>query len=627
MRLISPYGCLVPAFLLFTASLGLTQSPEDTRRVITLDSPQLVKSASSAFFSELTTQEFRFVTSANKTFQVSSAYSAEMPFNGTRYLYFTTGGNLSITHREGLPFTLHSVDLAGVRSSQSVVFRAKLLDGSQSSITFAPDQVQDGTGPEADFQTFSFPQYWGQVREIVMETFPSGSSTCYLDNLDVTVHGTETPVPLLPAPLIYNIDWNDSPHEVDQPTAVGGQDAPTYINFGQLMVRQRIGPMTDRPLEMRQDVDIYDQFSLACGHNAERYVIEFDVVHMGNGRLTLFLDGVSLEFWGTGNVSMTGWDSGDVAFNGTYEARKISRVRVDYNIRVGLASLFIDGTELGSVALTGSLTSQDLKKIRFSVGGQEPVGLDNLQVSAHAPSSLTALSDGVSAFNVAAGTSTMVPVVLLNTGDEELTVTEVVKSSAFITIDASFPLTIPAGGQVTVPVTMNALLPQWNYGDLVFLSTAGRAILSTLIYGLVENPPAPVFRTHPVSVLQASDGSFTLNANFGMNASSFEWFFNDEFVTSTNFPRFESVIHAQALVGKSGTYRVEAVLADNSRVVSESAEVSFYTPDLLSQRSARIGEEVVLSIPTEGAGLSLEWTLNGETLTEDALACGWKGTA
>jgi hypothetical protein len=619
MRAPLPLGCFVPVILLFSVATGLSQTVESERRVITFDPPQLSNPGDSFFLKEFTTQEFRFSMGADhKTFQVGSAYSAQMPFNGTSYLYFTTNGSLAITHREGLPFTPHTVDVAEKSGSQSVTFSATFLDGSQASITFTLDQVQDGTGPEADFQTFSFPQYWGQVREIVMETSSPGSSTCYLDNLDVTVHGIETPVPLLPAPLIYDIDWNGSPHVVDQPTAVGGQDAPAIVNFGQMFVRQRIGPMTDRPLEMRRDVDVYDQFTLACGYNADRYMIEFDVVHLGDGGLTLFLDATTLEFWGSGSARMSKHNSLENAFSATYQARKISRVRVDYDIAHGLVSLFIDGRELGSTELKGNLTLEDLKRIRFSVAGEDVVGLDNLQVSAYAPSSLMALSASVLASNLVAGGSEMVPVVLVNSGSEELTVTEVVQTSPFITVDASFPLTIPAGGRVTVPVTMNSLLPGGNGGYLVFLSTAGRAVLTTAVQGEAGNLPAPVFRNHPLSVLQQSGGNFSLEASFGMTASSYEWFRNDEFVTSTTTPRFSSSVHAQSLPDKTGSYRVEAVLADETRVVSESAEVSFYTLDLLPQRSARIGDEVILTIPTEGAGLSLEWTFNGETLTQDS---------
>ena len=108
------------------------------------------------------------------------------PDNGTAYLQAAFTQSLMFSSTNGLLFGLVSVDLAEystvVPDAVTVRFVGYRLDGTVVSTNLTTDGVIDGTGPIADFQTFSFgPEFSGLTR---VETPTYGWS---LDNLYLSI--------------------------------------------------------------------------------------------------------------------------------------------------------------------------------------------------------------------------------------------------------------------------------------------------------------------------------------------------------------------------------------------------------------------------------------------------------
>jgi len=107
------------------------------------------------------------------------------PENGTAYLQALVGDSLQFYPLDGSTFGLVSVDLAEystVFTSPTVTFNGFKADGTTVSKTFTLDGVIDGTGPAADFQTFSFGSEFANLVRVEVPT--QGYS---LDNLVVAV--------------------------------------------------------------------------------------------------------------------------------------------------------------------------------------------------------------------------------------------------------------------------------------------------------------------------------------------------------------------------------------------------------------------------------------------------------
>jgi hypothetical protein len=90
--------------------------------------------------------------------------------NGTTCVIVPTyRGPLAIRHAEGHLFSLRSVDLAeystSFQSPQTITFVGTKGNGTTVRQSFVTDGIIDGTGPVADFQTFTFPaQFSGLVK-------------------------------------------------------------------------------------------------------------------------------------------------------------------------------------------------------------------------------------------------------------------------------------------------------------------------------------------------------------------------------------------------------------------------------------------------------------------------------
>lgn len=109
----------------------------------------------------------------------------QVPENGTTYLQAGLSSTLMFSLTNGGTFSLQSVDLAEystvVPNAVTVQFIGYHLDGSTMTASFTTDGIIDGTGPLADFQTFTF-RGWTGLTRVEIPTY--GWS---LDNLVIAV--------------------------------------------------------------------------------------------------------------------------------------------------------------------------------------------------------------------------------------------------------------------------------------------------------------------------------------------------------------------------------------------------------------------------------------------------------
>jgi hypothetical protein len=109
------------------------------------------------------------------------------PASGSGFLRADAASSLSFVFTNGTLFDLNSVDLAeystvavALYGVQTVHFVGYHTDGSTIETDLTPDGIIDGTGPLADFQTFTFTG-WNNLTRVDIPTY--GWS---LDNLVVT---------------------------------------------------------------------------------------------------------------------------------------------------------------------------------------------------------------------------------------------------------------------------------------------------------------------------------------------------------------------------------------------------------------------------------------------------------
>lgn len=148
-------------FLLLTCCVGSYAA------VVTFDEPFTPFSGAGQ---STTTQGFEFDFGADNTAQIfvggGVSCSPDCPLNGTRILQsFDSGLHTAVTmsRSDGRPFNLRQFDAA--ESHVGLDFEATQIDvigtrmgGSTVLASFVLDQVNDGSGPLLDFQTFVVPR-------------------------------------------------------------------------------------------------------------------------------------------------------------------------------------------------------------------------------------------------------------------------------------------------------------------------------------------------------------------------------------------------------------------------------------------------------------------------------------
>ena len=120
--------------------------------------------------------------------QDSGAFSGS-PDNGSTWMQSLAEpmqAPLTITNLSGVPFALHSVDLAEYSTAfaapRTIPFIGYKSDGSIVTTSFITDGIIDGTGPLADFETFIFNTDFTDLNRVVVDTYLYS-----MDNLGVRV--------------------------------------------------------------------------------------------------------------------------------------------------------------------------------------------------------------------------------------------------------------------------------------------------------------------------------------------------------------------------------------------------------------------------------------------------------
>ncbi|RYD44226.1 MAG: hypothetical protein EOP83_31360, partial [Verrucomicrobiaceae bacterium] len=332
-------------------------------------------------------EEQNFRLSSNDAI-VIEAPDSNLPSNGTNHVRSSLSeANITVQHREGLPFDLASLDLAEYStvfpSPKSVTFTGYKVGGGTVSHTVVTDGVIDGTGPLNDFQTFAFPASFTNLSKVVANMY-----LFRLDNIAVVVDGQETPPPPPPAPpLIYDVTWDAPIHTVGQVTAVGGAYSPTTINFGTPTVRQQLGTMAGPALEFKGTG--YQQLQFKAKQYARAYRVEFDAYLDLPVEFSVLFDGYApiqrVDFKEDGTIGLFQSGIGSISSIGSYPQRETMQVAIDVDMIGKTWAIFVNG-ERKHLGPFGTADG-DLLTIRLHESGSTTgfAGLDNVRIFAYDP--------------------------------------------------------------------------------------------------------------------------------------------------------------------------------------------------------------------------------------------------
>jgi subtilisin family serine protease len=457
-------------------------------RIITFDTPHFLGGQGS-YNPYMEEQNMRIGSSGGV--YVQGAYTTGYPNNGTYYVH-PSSNNFTISHREGLPFTILALDLSEYSTVYAnpltVVFTGYKVDGSTVTQSFRTDGIIDGTGPLTDFQTFSFNASFTNLTKVVANT-----SLLMADNLAVIVEGQETTPPAPPEPpLVYDVTWDAPIHRVDQLTAVGGPFAPTSINFGNPMVRSQIGTMAGPAMEFNGSG--YQQVRFSMANGAEAYRLEFDF-HMDlPGDFVVILDGPggiqSLTFTTDGMISASHSYLPSPGTIGTYPLRKTARIAVDVDMLEPAWEVFVNG--ISQYRGPFDVSKGDLSAIRFHESGNATgrAGVDNVRIFAYGAGStlpdgprLTVSPQSLSFPALAVGGSQTWYLTLSNRGSDSLEIESITTTGGHFRLSGNHSVNLLPGGTFSVPVEFR---PQ-AIGSL------------TGSLGIVSNDPANPLFSVPLS--------------------------------------------------------------------------------------------------------------------------------
>lgn len=101
--------------------------------------------------------------------------TANRPNNGTTHLVLLSGDSCKITSADGAHFDALQIDLAEYSivfaSPQTTMFTGRKAGGGTVTVSFTTDGVIDGTGSQADFQTFTFPDTFRDLVSLETDDF------------------------------------------------------------------------------------------------------------------------------------------------------------------------------------------------------------------------------------------------------------------------------------------------------------------------------------------------------------------------------------------------------------------------------------------------------------------------
>jgi subtilisin family serine protease len=407
-------------------------------------------------------EEQNFVVGTDGGIYVQSSYTASYPNNGSYYARSITGeSNLTVRHRENLPFTMLAVDLSEYASgypAKTVTFVGHKVGGGTVTQSFATDGVIDGTGSLADFQTFTFNSSFTNLTKVV-----ATSSPFMIDNIAVLVEGQETPPPTAPAPpLIYDVTWDAPKHTLDQLTAVAGPYAPSSINFGTPTVRAQIGTLSGPALELKGSG--YQQVRFGVGRYAPAYRLEFDAYIDLAGNFTLQFDGAggvqSLNFRSNGTITAFQSYVTTPSTLGTYPVRQKVQIAVNVDMLKPEWEVFVDGVSKykGRFDVSGG----DLSDIRFHQSGTTTgsVGVDNVKIYAYGSENAPVVGPRLSVSPASLyfpalplGSTHQWYLTMSNSGSQTLNVQNLTSTNAQFRVSGNYPESVLPGGTFMAVVT------------------------------------------------------------------------------------------------------------------------------------------------------------------------------
>ncbi|MEM1059373.1 MAG: S8 family serine peptidase [Verrucomicrobiota bacterium] len=243
---------------------------------------------------------------------------------------------------------------------------------------------------------------------------------------------------------LYDVDWNGPPHVVNQPTALGGPNAPSRVTFGTAFVRESVGNLNDRPLELtaqtsRQSLFNYGQIQFGVNAGAARYVTEFDIsARPGTTDTILFFQDAPYAY--PKSLQLSG------------------RYRFTYVVTTGQITVEHNGVVIEQLT---AYRPDDLNTIRFSAtddnlnGG---IAIDNLKItaqfSADDPRPLLSITDFRIDFPVTpVGEYSSLPLRMENQGTATLEIRALInKDREIFTVTPPAPFVISPGESVELSV-------------------------------------------------------------------------------------------------------------------------------------------------------------------------------
>ena len=417
------------------------------------------------------------VSSDTSAVYIQNAYTSGYPVNGGNYVRVLSGdGGLEFTHKDGLPFKIHSIDISeystNFASPTTVVFTGLKADGSSVTQSFITDGIIDGTGSRTDFQTFTFPLTFDHIVKLT-----AGNPPYMMDNIVVTLDGQETPLPPDPdAPVIYDVNWDGPDCVVNSAPPVSGPRSISSINFGYPKVRSSFAGLTSRPLELIGGSQTsYGQIRFDLGRHAERYVFETDLVITQTTKpLTFFLDGstgfASVTF---NSSSITGFRTSVMSVS--YTPTQVNHIRIEFTPSTRSLKLKLNGVDVYNGYSTDAFA--DVNAIRLSFTDTTATGgaaIDNVRIEAHMPSTQPVSAPGIAVFpnptlyfpSTSTGGEVTRYVTLTNTGTADLVVSSITSSNASFLATAGTIPAIPPGGSFIASVKFKPLTSGLITGQL-----------------------------------------------------------------------------------------------------------------------------------------------------------------
>jgi hypothetical protein len=535
------------------------------------------------------------------------------PANGTNYARFISGDqNFTLRHEQNLAFTAVSLDIAGASGGAPASLRIQgtKVGGVLVNTTVPMPPLGDGAGPLADFATVTLPASFADITELkILDSY------YYLDNLVVIPPVGESLATPLSLPDVYDITWEGEPHTVGQITATGGGRSPSNVNFGYPKVRNGIGAMTGRALELVSTAG-YGQIEMSLGLWATRYVLDFDFCHLSGGSMALFLDstkgflrtdlsGGSVSYYNGSDGVLTGSPSSGAA----YTANAVTHGRMEWDSAAGTVRLLINNTLKATWSMTPG-TEIDLSGIRFSTASTSVTGLDNVKIQAFGGPAIRVVPGSFAFQSIQVNTTRTAPITVMNPSSSAVTVTRAeVSGSAFQFTGITFPVVIPAGGKMTGTVSARPTIIGNAGGSVRFVTDAGSAVTVTGVHGTGAPLPA-YFSTHPSSRWVTLGSGTSLYATIVGAVSRFEWTKDDVVIPGATDSHF---LTPALTLADAGVYRIKAYLPGGTVITSNPAHVGvIQSQSLASTRDA--GGTLELSTTVAAPGLTYAWKQNDSAL-------------